>query len=560
MHLAPLITDLALILVVAGFVALVFRWLNQPLVLGYLVAGLLVGPQTKFLPTVTETEHLKTWAELGVILLLFLLGLEFSFKKLFRVGPTALMTASVEVIGMVAIGFGLGKLIGWNTVDSIFLGGILSISSTTIIVKAFEELGVRSQFFASTVIGILVIEDLYAILILALLSTFAVTRTFEGSALLIQVGKVVGFLAISLPVGLWFIPRSLRVFHRFLNDETRVVISVGGCLTCVYLASTVGLSPALGAFLMGAFIAETSEGERIERILKPVRDLFGAVFFTSIGLLVDIEQLIQNIGLVLLISVVTIVGKLATTVLGMKLAKADSKLALQSGLSLAQIGEFSFIIATLGLSMGVVRLDLYPITVAVSVITTFTTPYLIRYAVYRGAKGRKRSKDSRQHQLWDGHVVELEIHPQYKKIGQTLEQLKLREKFGVTLVAINRGEQKIVSPTRYDSLMPFDSIQVFGSDSQLHKFTKHLRLDRVALDEAEEATFGMEKATVAEKSSLVGKSILDSKIRDRIDGVILGIERKGERVLNPESHVVLEKFDELWLYGNLDKIKTFRNT
>lgn len=557
MHLPPLISDLALILIVAGFISLLFRWLKQPLVLGYLVAGILVGPEVQFIPTVASMEHLKTWSELGVIFLLFLLGMEFSFKKLFKVGMMAFTAATVEVFGMLLIGYLAGRFMGWNSINALFLGGILSISSTTIIIKAFDELGVRSQKFASIVLGILIIEDLYAILILACLGTFAATQNFSGQDLLLQVAKLVGFLAIIIPLGLWLLPKMLKVFHRHLNDETRVIISIGGCLGCVFVVTTAGFSPALGAFLMGAFISETSEGERQERILKPIRDLFGAVFFTSVGMLVDINTLKEHWILVGFLSVITIFGKLATTVLGMLIGRSDRKLAFQSGLSLAQIGEFSFIIATLGVSLKVVLPELYPISVAVSVVTTFVTPYMIRFAFY-GMGRKKRNGVAGIRQIWDGHIVEFEVHPHYAKVGQTLEQLKLREKFGITIVSIHRGEMVIASPTRADAVMPYDRLLVFGNDKQLLKLSRHLRSERNSNVHEDEKAFGLEKVSISKDSPLVGKSILESQLREKIDGVILGIESDGKRQLNPESKTIIGENDLLWLYGHIDKIRVLK--
>ncbi len=558
MHLPAAISDLALILIVAGVVTVVFRWLQQPLVLGYLVAGILVGPQVRFLPTVTEVENMKTWAELGVIFLFYVLGLEFSFKRLFRVGKPAAITATFEVALMLGIGYVLGRVLNWSNTDALFLGAALSISSTTIIVKAFEELGVKSQLFATTVVGVLVIEDLYAILILAVLSTIAATQTFQGSELLFQVGKLAAFILVFVPLGLWGVPKLLRLLHRQLNDETRVVISVGACLGCVLLATSVGFSPALGAFLTGAIIAETLEGERLERILKPVRDLFGAVFFTTVGMMVDLNVLIDNWGTILLLSLVAIGGKIATTIAGMIVGGSDKKLALQTGLSLAQIGEFSFIIVTLGLTLKVIRPELYPLTVAVSVITTFATPYLIRLALLqRKTRARRAGGASQCQQLWEGHVVELDVHPHYTKAGQTLEQLKLREKFGVTVVSIYRGERNIISPTRHDALMPHDRLMVFGADSQLMRLAKHFRSERYSLTDVDESAFGMERLRVSDRSSLLGKSILQSRIRELVGGVILGIERNGVRHLNPDSNFVIQQNDELWVYGNLEKLRQF---
>lgn len=381
MHLPPLIRDLALILVVAGFASILFRFLRQPSVLGFLLAGVIVGPEITVFPSVVDVENIRTWADLGVIFLLVFLGLEFSFKKLFSVGRSAFLAALVEVLGMLAIGYGLGRIFGWNSVDSAFLGGILAISSTLIIMKSFEEMKLKHQPFASVVFGILVLEDLFAILILAFLSTFALTKQLSGGPLLMEAAKLGGFLAIVVPSGLFLVPKLFRWLHDKLTDETRVMLSLGLCLSLVLICGWVGFSSALGAFLAGAFMAETVEGVRIEKLLRPIKDLFGAIFFVSVGMLVDIRAMGEHWGLILIVTACTIVGKFLLVFGGMRLARQDRSLSAQAGLSLAQIGEFSFIIATLGLSLGVVRPELYPLAVAVSLLTTFTTPYFIRAAV-----------------------------------------------------------------------------------------------------------------------------------------------------------------------------------
>lgn len=278
-HLPKLIEDLALILMAGAVTTLLFRRLKQPLVLGYIIAGLLVGPHVAIVPTVIDTENINVLAELGVIFLLFSLGLEFSFKKLVRVGGAASITAIVEVIGMLAIGYAAGRILGWSQMDSVFLGGILSISSTTIIIRAFEELGVKSQQFAGIVFGVLIVEDLVAILLLVLLSTLAVSRQFAGPEMLFSVLKLVFFLSLWFIAGIFLIPTFLKKARRLLSEETLLILSLGLCLGMVVLATQVGFSPALGAFVMGSILAETTKAEKIEHLVKPVKNLFAAVFF-----------------------------------------------------------------------------------------------------------------------------------------------------------------------------------------------------------------------------------------------------------------------------------------
>lgn len=379
-HVSQLIIDLAFILSVAGITTLIFKWLKQPLVLGYIIAGLLVGPNFPFFPSIAEGESIQVWAEIGVIFLLFSLGLEFSFKKLAKVGGTASITAVTEVIGMLLLGYITGQLLGWSFIDSVFLGGILSISSTTIIIRAFDELGVKSQKFAGIVFGILVVEDLVAILLLVLLSTVAVSQQFGGAALLTSVVKLAFFLSIWFLGGIYLIPTFLRKSKRLMNDETLLVISVALCLLMVILATNAGFSPALGAFIMGSILAETIYAEKIEHLTKSVKELFGAVFFVSVGMLIDLRMLVDYAGPVLLISLITIVGQASTSTIGALISGQPLKQSIQIGFSLTQIGEFSFIIATLGLTLKVTSDFLYPIAVAVSALTTFTTPFMLRLA------------------------------------------------------------------------------------------------------------------------------------------------------------------------------------
>lgn len=377
-HLPVLITDLGLILAAAGITTLLFKSIKQPLVLGYILAGLLVGPHIHFIPTVTDNESIHIWAEIGVIFLLFSLGLEFSFKKLVKVGGSASITAVVEVVFMLLIGFVAGKAMGWSTMDSIFLGGILSVSSTTIIIRAFEEIGVKHKKFAGLVFGVLIVEDLVAILLLVLLSTLAVSQQFAGSEMLSSILKLCFFLVLWFIGGIFLVPSFLKATRKLMNDETMLVVSIALCLIMVLLAVKVGFSPALGAFIMGSILAETTQAERIEHLTKSVKDLFAAIFFVSVGMLIEPGILIEYAVPILIITIATVLGKFLSSGLGALVSGQPLKTSVQTGMSLAQIGEFSFIIATLGLTLKVTSDFLYPIAVAVSAITTFTTPYLIR--------------------------------------------------------------------------------------------------------------------------------------------------------------------------------------
>ncbi|RZJ31329.1 MAG: sodium:proton antiporter, partial [Flavobacterium sp.] len=379
-HLYPLISDLGLILMTAGVAVLLFKKIKQPLVLGYLIAGFLAGNHFDFFPSVTDMKSVEVWAEIGVIFLLFSLGLEFSFKKLVKVGGTASVTAVTQIIVMLLLGFTVGRLMGWKTMDCIFLSVILSVSSTTIILKTFDELGVKAQKFAGNVIGALIVQDLLAILMMVLLSTIAVSRQFMGSELLLAVFKLIFFLVIWFVGGIFFIPTLLKRAKNLLTDEMILIISIALCLLMVMLAANVGFSPALGAFMMGSIIAETTQAEHIEHLVKPVKDLFGAVFFVSVGMLINPASLIAHWLPVLILTAVTIVGQSISSAGGALLSGQPLKSSVQTGMSLSQIGEFSFIIATLGMTLKVTSDFLYPIVVAVSAITTFTTPFMVRLA------------------------------------------------------------------------------------------------------------------------------------------------------------------------------------
>ena len=734
LHLPVLITDLGLILAAAGVTTLLFKKINQPLVLGYILAGLLVGPHIKFIPTVTDNESIHIWAEIGVIFLLFSLGLEFSFKKLVKVGGSASITAIVEVVCMLLIGFIAGKAMGWSVMDSIFLGGILSVSSTTIIIRAFEELGVKHKKFAGLVFGVLIVEDLVAILLLVLLSTLAVSRQFAGAEMFFSILKLCFFLVLWFIGGIFLVPTFLKATKKLMNDETMLIVSIALCLIMVMLAVKVGFSPALGAFIMGSILAETTQAEKIEHLTKSVKDLFAAIFFVSVGMLIDPGILITYAVPILIITVATISGKFLSSGLGALVSGQPLKTAVQTGMSLAQIGEFSFIIATLGLTLKVTSDFLYPIAVAVSAITTFTTPYLIknsetfflflerklpakwvagisRYStstagittmsdwktllksytfntiihsviliaiifagsrylhpfitknIINGDKGsiislilsfiimtpflwalairriekkahshlwlnkrytrgplialevlrvalaafavgfliyqfystwisvtialaiivfvmfifsRKlqqfydrlehrflynlnaREEQNRQPEIlpWDTHLTELIVSPESDLVGKSLVELAVREKYGVNIALIERGNKMIPTPARDERLYPNDKVMLIGTDDQLAAVTE---LFKGRIEDPQETYFPkkdmtLQKIVITSSSPVYAQTIRDSGIREKTQGLVVGIERKGVRILNPDSNLIFENDDIVWIVGNNKKI------
>jgi CPA2 family monovalent cation:H+ antiporter-2 len=378
--LAPLIKDLAVILGVASLVTLLFQKIKQPVVLGYLLSGIIVGPHVPPYDLVTDVPSLHTLSELGVIFLMFSLGLDFSFHKLKRVGTPAIITGLVEVILVLAIGVGLGKILGWPIYDCIFLGAALSISSTTIIIKAMEELGLKSKHFAELVFGVLIVEDLLAILLLAGLSIVVGTHAILSATLIDSAIKLFIVVGSWFLVGYFLIPSLIRKLVDVANQETLTIVSVALCLLLVCIAAYFGYSSALGAFIMGSILAETDLIQFIEQYMRPIRDIFAAVFFISVGMLIDPAIIVEHMPSVLLISVITILAKVLTTTTGALATGQSLTTSVRAGFSMAQIGEFSFIIAGLGLLLQVTRPTLFPIIIAVSAVTTFTTPYLIQFS------------------------------------------------------------------------------------------------------------------------------------------------------------------------------------
>lgn len=377
-HLDTMVADLALILVAAGIVTVIFRKLKQPVVLGYIVAGFLISPNFIYLPTIVDQADISTWADIGVIFLMFGLGLDFSFKKLATVGGSAFTVVATVMSMMILVGAGVGTLLGWYKMDCIFLGGMLSMSSTMIILKSYDEYGLKQEKFAHLVLGSLVIEDIVGIFMLVVLSTISVGQSGSSAAIAGQIGLMLLYLGVWVLVGIYLIPSVLKKVTVLLNDELILVFSLGLCLLMVVIANLIGFSSALGAFLAGSILAGTVQQDRIKMLVKPVRDLFGAIFFVSVGMMIEPPLLIKYIVPIIILSLVVMFGQLTFSTIGILLSGQSLHTAIRGGFSMVQIGEFSFIVATLGMSLGVISDFLYPIIVCVSVLTAFATPVFIR--------------------------------------------------------------------------------------------------------------------------------------------------------------------------------------
>ena len=376
----PLIVDLTMITIYAGLTTLLCKRFRQPIILGYILAGMLAGPYFNLLPAVKDNEDLALWADIGVIFLLFGLGLEFSFKKMVNVGKSAMITATANILFMLFLGYNTGLLLGWSTMDSFFLGSMISMSSTTIIIKAFTDLNIRKQKFVDLVFGVLIIEDLVGILMLVLLPTIAMGKNINGLELAFSASKLIFFLIICFVTGIYLVPTCLQKIHKFLSDEMLLLITIGMCFGMVWLATSSGFSSALGAFIMGSILSETPIIERIEKNLQPLKDFFGAVFFVSVGMMVDPTMFITYAKPIFVITSIVIIGKVLFSCFGFVASGQQLKTSVYGAFSLAQVGEFAFIIASLGMSLGVLSNKVYPIIVAVSVITTFLTPLMIKAA------------------------------------------------------------------------------------------------------------------------------------------------------------------------------------
>ena len=745
-HLPDIIVDLALVLITSSVVVLLFKRIKQPLVLGYIIAGFLVGPHFKLFPSVADLANIEIVAELGVIFLLFGLGLEFSFKKLMRVGGAASITAFVEIIFITTTGFLLGKWLQWSTIDSLFLGGMIASSSTTIIIRAFDELGVKTKQFANIVFGVLIVEDIVVILLMVLLSTMAVTQQIQGGEIVYTILKLVFFLALWFIMGIFLLPTFLKKAKKLLDNENLLILSLGLCLGMVVLAVQVGFSAELGAFIMGSIIAETTSAEKVEHLIKPIKDLFGAVFFVSVGMLIDPAMIAEHKWAVIAVTLLTLFGKIFSTTLGAIFSGQPLKQSVQVGLSMAQIGEFAFIVAALGVSLKVTSDFLFPVAVGASAITTFTTPYLIKYSepiytflekflpsklvetlnrfstsaqtiqaesgwkallasyakiiavnsiilisialliikflapylsnvidndmirtlliallslaagspfiwaimasrpenpvykkfwlkkkeynrgplflieflriiigialvtvwalyffrpvvallvilpialiifrlfkkrlqsFYQRMEGRfinnlaeregiafrtnfdRRIAEIENHLTpYDAHIVQLQVPPHANFIGKELQQLSWREKYGVNIVYIRRGEKIIHVPSRDSTLLPFDAVGVLATDEQISSFKTFF--DKPEAAEPEDTRIediGLHHFIINENLWIKGQTIRNSGIREKVDGIVIGIERKSKRILNPDSTFVFEAGDVVWLVGNIQKIK-----
>ncbi len=734
-HLPVLISDLGLILAAAAITTIIFKKIKQPLVLGYIIAGLLVGPHVDYLPTVSDKSNITIWAEIGVIFLLFSLGLEFSFKKLAKVGGSSSIIALVQISGMSLIGYFLGRALQWSQMDSIFLGAILSVSSTTIIIRTFDELGVKHKKFATLVFGELIVEDLAAILMMVMLTTIAVSQKFAGVEMAVSIVKLAFFLILWFLGGIFIIPSFLKLIKKQITEEMLLVVSLALCLMMVVLAVKIGFSAALGAFIMGSILAETTLAETIERLTKSVKDLFGAVFFVSVGMMIDPAILLQYWQPVVLITLALILGKFLMAGSGALLSGQPLKTSVQTGTSLTMIGEFSFIIASLGLSLNVTSNFLYPITIAVSAISTFVAPYLIKHSewiyqqiakilpqtwsnsldhyssstdgittmsdwrillrsyiinmvihtvlviavltftgrylqpliqqnftnqnlatllgvlislllmspflwalsikriqktayshlwlnkkyrrgplialeIFRVILGvffvgflmykffdtwlatiiaigiallalvifsqrlqkfyerlesrffinfnaREAAKKAKVNLPWDSHLLELTVSPQSSVVGQSLVELAVREKYGINIAMIERGNRVIATPNRDERLYPNDKVLVIGTDDQLANVKplfEEADNNKAYTDTFPKQDMSLQKVVINSKSPVYGQSIRESGIRENTQGLVVGVERKGQRILNPDSDLVFENEDIVWIVGNQKRI------
>ena len=735
-----LVKDLALILMVAGIVTIIFKKLKQPLVLGYIVAGFLVSPHMPYTMSVIDESDIKTWADIGVIFTLFSLGLDFSFKKIVKMGASPIIATVVIVFSMMMLGISVGHGFGWSKMDCIFLGGMLAMSSTTIIYKAFDDMGLRQQKFAGMVMSVLILEDILAIVMMVMLSAIAGGSNPDGEQMLGSIVKIGFFLVLWFIVGIFAIPWFLRSVRKLVNNETLLIVALGLCCGMAVLSTKVGFSSAFGAFVMGSILAETVEEEKIIKLVEPVKNLFGAIFFVSVGMLVDPKILVEYALPILALVCTILVGQAILGTLGFMLGGESLKSAMRCGFSMSQIGEFSFIIASLGLSLGVISNFLYPVVVAVSVITTFLTPYMIRLATptylvmekhlpdklinvlnhfamshpsttqqskwksllkqmtintvaysilsaavitlmftfvlpfmrslfpgwrlhwyanaitglltiiiiapflraivmkknhsnewrrlwvessinripllftifvrfvialgfifyicnyltrftnalmiiigvvvvslmiaSRWTKKRSikmervfihnlRSRDimaqvnGEKKPLYEGHLLDRDIHISEFEVpvdstwgGKSLQQLHLRQRFGIDMSSIMRGSQRLNIPNGETIIFPGDKLQVIGNDEQLQKFATSIAQDIYPEDlEIEKREMKLRQLIISSKSEFCGKSLIESGIRDKYNCMVVGLEEGQENLTKIAPSYVFQKGDILWIVG-----------
>ena len=735
-----LVKDLALILMVAVIVTIIFKKLKQPLVLGYIVAGFLVSPHMLYTMSVIDESDIKTWADIGVIFTLFSLGLDFSFKKIVKMGASPIIATVVIVFSMMMLGISVGHGFGWSKMDCIFLGGMLAMSSTTIIYKAFDDMGLRQQKFAGMVMSVLILEDILAIVMMVMLSTIAGGSNPDGEQMLGSIVKIGFFLVLWFIVGIFAIPWFLRSVRKLVNNETLLIVALGLCCGMAVLSTKVGFSSAFGAFVMGSILAETVEAEKIIKLVEPVKNLFGAIFFVSVGMLVDPKILVEYALPILALVCTILVGQAILGTLGFMLGGESLKSAMRCGFSMSQIGEFSFIIASLGLSLGVISNFLYPVVVAVSVITTFLTPYMIRLATptylvmekhlpdklinvlnhfamshpsttqqskwksllkqmtintvaysilsaavitlmftfvlpfmrslfpgwrlhwyanaitglltiiiiapflraivmkknhsnewkrlwvessinripllftifvrfvialgfifyicnyltrftnalmiiigvvvvslmiaSRWTKKRSikmervfihnlRSRDimaqvnGEKKPLYEGHLLDRDIHISEFEVpvdstwgGKSLQELHLRQRFGIDMSSIMRGSQRLNIPNGDTIIFPGDKLQVIGNDEQLQKFALSLTNDIYPEDlEIEKREMKLRQLIIGSKSEFCGKSLQESGIRDKYNCMVVGLEEGQENLTKVSPSYQFQKGDILWIVG-----------
>lgn len=728
--LSPLISDLAVILMTAGITSLLFKKLKQPVILGYMVAGFLVGPFFSLFPTVADTQSIHVWAEMGVIFMLFALGLEFSFRKLGQMGSTVAVIGLFEVLLIFSAFFLGGLFFNLTSIQSAFLAAALCLSSTSIVLKAIDEAQLKGKKFAQLVFGVLVLEDLLTIVILVLLTTLALTQKFEGTELLLTVGKLGFYIILWLITGAFLIPWGLKKVKKELSDESLLVLSLGLCFIMVVSATQAGFSAALGAFIMGSILSETDQKEKIQKIFLPVKNLFSAIFFVSVGMMISPQSLTENPVLILSLSFAVILAKITFVTMGALISGQSIRTAVPMSLSLAQIGEFSFVIGTMAVASKIFDQQLYSSIVAVSAVTTFITPYLLnsrekitdhvealipqrvqrslnQYSqfsiiilahpgwrslaahylyrllvnsilviaifvitfrvgsffvwksnwttilafvlsspflwgflfytsrdpkfvelintqmsrnlrkflfifrmglafllltvvmssllpaqlivfsflgvfilisfllskylgpIYIWLESRFIKQIENQASLankldrgalqdlapWDAHLSNYQILPESTLVGKTLLDLSFREKFGITVALILRGEKMISAPRGEVIVMPFDNLMVIGTDQQLALFENYLNDQKEQTEHHEVSDYNLEQYLVTEKSNLIGKSIRDSGIRQLTDGLVVGVERRDKRILSPDSGMSLELGDLLWIAGDTQKIR-----
>ena len=541
-----MIQDLCIIMLTAGITSLVFKLLKQPVVLGYIVAGMLVGPHVMGESWINNEENAETWGEIGVLFLLFSLGLEFSFKKLIKVGSTAVIGAGVIVVGMMVTGMATAYLLGWNSMNAIFLGGMLCMSSTTIVFKAIEEAGLRSHRFAGVCFGILIVEDLFAVVLMVLLTSIAVKNEFEGKELLWQVGKLLMYIAIWFILGILLIPTFLKKFKKHLNDETLTIFSIGLCLGMVLLAVQAGFSSALGAFVMGSVLAETIDAERIEHLVQPIKNIFGSIFFVSVGMMIDPALLLQYWLPISIITLVVIFGQIFFGSLGTLLSGQPLRVALQTGFSLVQIGEFAFIIATLGQSLKVTDTSLYPIVVAVSVITTFLTPYIMKLA-YPTLSFLEKHMSQDTKKILDSYVEKRQAGSSIKdKKLSWLSPIQRLFKFVLLKIAMAPGINKL--------------LRVFNEN--LYARERLAESQRGLEREVEDSLISLEmniaEVEVPDNSAFAGKALKDLNIRNITGANIVRIIRGGININIPGGSHRIYPGDRIILAGSDTDVAAFQ--